>query len=384
MEIQEYKKNYFYNKAQIVLFNEKGFLIDTCDTLINVSKGQHEPIFEAFPFLEGIKMSLLSLKPEDGDLYFPRVEVSFQDKDWVFDFVFRRSKEDISTIVWMIQDLTDQYMYLLTVQQERNESIIKRQLLEARHHSIVLQKEIEHLNKIHQLRIDYLNKVSHDIKIPVREISGISYLLKDFVKEDKGQEYLKNLSGAAQNLVGMIEQMMEVSQIDSGKIQFREKEFILHELINIVVNTFKYSSKKTDVPVNISIAPNTPVYLIGDKVRLSQILYNLINNALKNTLKGEVKVKIKLKDLKSDKGSCILDFSIIDTGIGIPEQDLNHIFSPYNQVKGREELLNDGVGLGLTIVKELVELQGGTVGVKSTVGEGSEFRFTLGFKLQKD
>ncbi len=382
MSIQDYKKTYFYNKAQIVLFNENGILIDTCNTLINMVGDKKQSVFDNFPFLEGIKAGLQKLSYEDGDLYFPRVEVSFQNKDWVFDFTFRRSKDDLSTIVWMIQDLTDQYMYLLTVQQERNESIIKRQLLEARHHSIVLQKEIEHLNKIHQIRIDYLDKVSHDIKIPIREISGMSFLLKEYVKEEKGKEYLENLSGAAQNLVGMIEQMMEISQIHSGQIQFRETAFILHELINIVVNTFKYSSKKSDIPVKVNIDTEVPVYLMGDKVRLSQILYNLINNALKFTLEGSIKLNVHLKQKKLEEKNCTLHFHVIDTGVGIEQQDLLYVFAPYHQTKLSKKVPNEGIGLGLTIVKELVELQGGTIGVNSTPGEGSEFYFTMNFKLQ--
>ncbi len=377
MLANDYKIKFLSQKAQIVLFNEKGRLLETCNTLIDVQSYKDRSLYDVFAFLESIQSSLIELGKEGGELYFPRVEVLYNQKEWVFDFIFKRQVEDLSTIVWIIQDLTSQYKYLYHVQKERNESIIQQELLEHKQKSVLLQKEIEYLNKFYQLKINYFSKFSHDIKIPVREINGITYFLKKHINTEEGKEYLASLETTTTNLHKMIVNLLELANLSQNKLFFDKKEFLLKELVNNIVNSFKYSTTKQQVPIHIHIDPDVPIYLHGDDVRLSQILYNLLSNALKFTTVGMVKLNVITE--KQEENNWILRFEVIDTGKGIPKKSLSSIFTPYHKLNGNNVQETSGTGLGLTIVKELVESQGGIVKVSSEVDKGSTFSFTLPF-----
>jgi len=127
MSILTQKTAYLSNKVQIVLFSNEGILLDTCNTLLDILPLKDQSLWEAFPMLESIEVMLASLKIENEEMYFPRVELTFNDKHWLFDFTFYRHPKQVHTIVWVLQDFTQHYEYLRVIQQERNEAIANQE-----------------------------------------------------------------------------------------------------------------------------------------------------------------------------------------------------------------------------------------------------------------
>lgn len=231
------------------------------------------------------------------------------------------------------------------------------------------------MKQIQKIRMDLFSKIIHDIKLPLTEIVGTTYLLKQYVDEDKGETYLNALSCAAGNLNRMLNDLMEFSKSEAYKFNLEYHNFSLTNTLISVINAFAFKTKEKNVLILTDFDPNIPKNIQGDATRLSQVVYNLLDNALKFTHSGHIEVKTSLKEIKQEE--CLIGFEIADSGIGIPQESLNAIFESYNQVNEKDA--QNGFGLGLSIVKQLVELQGGQVSVSSQLGEGTCFHFSLPF-----
>jgi len=211
-------------------------------------------------------------------------------------------------------------------------------------------------------------------------IIGMTNHLKDTPLTNEQGEYISAINESANSLLVLINDLLDLSKINAGKMTFDKKAFKLSELFKNLIYSLQHRTTEKNIRLYSSIDEKIPSTLIGDSVRLNQILLNLTGNAIKFTEEGEVKLVAKL--LKDDGKNLLILFSVQDTGIGIQENKLGTIFESFTQVNARTTRKYGGTGLGLTIAKQLIEQQGGTISVSSKVNEGSTFTFTLQFKKQ--
>jgi PAS domain S-box-containing protein len=226
-------------------------------------------------------------------------------------------------------------------------------------------------------RNEFFSAMSHEIRTPMNAILGMAeLLLKRNPRKDQGK-LLNTLHFSAKNLLTLINDILDFSKIEAGKIELEEVNFNVKELVENVMVSLRPRALDKDLKINVKIADAVPEVINGDYIKLNQILTNLLSNAIKFTAKGSIEISVGL--LQKTKSGYNLKFEIKDTGIGIDQDKLNSIFDPFNQATKSTPRVYGGTGLGLSIVKNLVELQKGTIEVKSRINVGSTFSIILPF-----
>ena len=224
----------------------------------------------------------------------------------------------------------------------------------------------------------FMSTMSHEIRTPLNEVIGITNLLLQGNPREDQMDYIKTLRFSGNHLLTLVNDVLDYNKMESGKIVFEQIRFNLNDFLNEIMRSYSFRSKAKDLEFEIIKEGNLPVNVIGDQIRLNQILSNLLSNALKFTKQGGITVIIKEIERKNNHSK--LEFSVRDTGIGIPAEKQSAIFENYTQASSDTTRRYGGTGLGLAICKKLVELQGGTITVESEPGTGSTFRFTLNFE----
>jgi len=226
-----------------------------------------------------------------------------------------------------------------------------------------------------QAKSMFLANMSHEIRTPLNGILGIADLLLTADLPEKPHGFVRILHGSAVSLLDIINDILDSSKIEAGKLELESILFNLHDLVRDTVDAFALVAQHKGVGLLCEMGKGVPASVQGDAVRLRQVLVNLINNALKFTEKGEVRVSVALAE--ECDGDYLITLAVRDTGIGIPPEKLEYIFESFSQADGSTSRKYGGTGLGLTISKQLVQLMGGGLGVKSTVGTGSVFTFSV-------
>jgi PAS domain S-box-containing protein len=224
----------------------------------------------------------------------------------------------------------------------------------------------------------FLASMSHEIRTPLNAIIGMTHLLGDTKLSAAQKEYLQILRNSSNILHGLISDILDFSKIESGKMEVHHREFDLSDLVNTLVETFRYKLKRKPVEIYFTMDKRIGNYLVGDDILLSQVLLNLLGNAEKFTKKGEIYIRIMVMREESDK--IWIEFKVMDTGIGIEKDKLHVVFQDFTQANKSIRGQYGGTGLGLSISRKLIELQGGSILVESTLGEGTSFTFTLPFQ----
>ncbi len=227
----------------------------------------------------------------------------------------------------------------------------------------------------------FLATMSHEIRTPLNAIIGLSNLMLMEKPTGEIRENLTTLSFSANHLLSLINDILDLSKIEAGKIEFMNSDFDLAALMQGVYNTFLQKCNEKYIDIELNVDKTIPKVLIGDSLRLVQILNNLVNNAVKFTDKGSIKIKVS--PIAFDNKKIKLLFEVIDTGIGINQNQQINIFDDFVQADATIVQKYGGTGLGLTIIKNLIELQNGNIKVESQLGVGSRFYFDLCFQISK-
>ncbi|MFV8466127.1 response regulator [Flavobacterium sp. LB1P62] len=264
------------------------------------------------------------------------------------------------------------FRILSTIQDISEQKRIEKELINAKD---IAEQSVK-------IKEQFLTNMSHEIRTPMNGIIGFARILEGTNLDSDQKQSVEAIKRASKNLLVIINDILDFSKIDADKMTFEDVNFSLSKNINSVIELLSPISKEKKVKLLCEIDPEINNFLIGDPTRLSQILINLVGNALKFTEKGYVELIVSQE--KESEFDTFIRFTIIDTGIGIPENKIDSIFESFNQASNETTRKFGGTGLGLTITRKLIELQGGMLTVESEVSKGSEFSFSLQYKKAQE
>jgi PAS domain S-box-containing protein len=277
-----------------------------------------------------------------------------------------RNEIPVQVNVEAIKDSNGQPLYrVATVQDISERQAATKALYEAK----------EFAERAAQARSSFLSNMSHEIRTPMNGIIGLSELALNQSMSEELREYLSKISASSKSLIGILNDILDFSKLEASGIIIENIPFDLDALLDTIRNLFEERALEKNIGFGIEIGEGVPRDLIGDALRIQQILSNLVSNAIKFT--GQGKVNIKIAANKSEQSHCQLTFTVQDSGIGIAETDLNKLFKPFSQVDGSITRKFGGTGLGLAISRDLLKLMGGVFRINSTSGEGTTFSFDL-------
>lgn len=311
-------------------------------------------------------------------------KIILSGKEWRGEFVNRKKSGETyweSASISPVIDENGKIAYFVAIKEDTTSQKKIMEELEA------AKKKAESATRA---KSDFLATMSHEIRTPMNAIVGMSHLMMDTELNDIQYGYLSNIQAASDSLLSIINDILDLSKIEAGKMEFESVEFEWNQIIEKIFNVLKFTANEKKLELIYSFGKNIPRFMVGDPMRLSQVIMNLVGNAVKYTKAGEVSVHTELivkKDTTqtddnkeaAGKKTITLRVSIKDTGIGISESELPSLFTPFTQADSSTTRQYGGTGLGLVIAKRIVNKMGGDIDVQSVAGKGSTFSFTVVF-----
>jgi signal transduction histidine kinase/DNA-binding NarL/FixJ family response regulator len=270
--------------------------------------------------------------------------------------------------------VTELELQLLDYQQTLEEKVAQRtlELQETAQQSILLAEQADTANRV---KSQFLANMSHEIRTPMNAIIGMTHLAMNIQEEDKRRRFLQTVMHSAESLLGLLNDILDFSKMEAGQLQLSNSPFDPRQLLEAIVSTMSVPATEKGLKLQIIGKETLPPAFIGDELRLRQILLNLVGNAVKFTFSGSISISVRIEDEPSADGKVALHFIVTDTGIGIPPENLGRIFNKFEQVDNSYVRQYSGVGLGLSISKQLTALMEGDIWVESEINIGSSFHF---------
>ena len=283
--------------------------------------------------------------------------------------IYKDEQGNVLGVVVVARDITDQ---------RRNETELKEAKVSAELAKEVAEGEKGKAEDAVKAKQQFLSNMSHEIRTPMNAIIGFTKVILKTDLSAKQREYLTAIKMSGDALIVLINDILDLAKVDAGKMTFEQTPFKMALSISAMLHLFEPKIQEKNLELVKEYDERIPEVLMGDPVRLHQIILNLVSNAVKFTAHGKITVGVRL--LREDVEKATIEFAVSDTGIGIKEENINKIFESFRQASSGTSRLYGGTGLGLAIVKQLVEPQGGSIHVESKEGEGSTFSFVLNFK----
>ena len=362
-KLEQYKVQYVNQNIQFIVIDFDGVIADSDQTFMKLNKGDY--IYDVHPFFTSYSVMLESL---DETITYNCVHLDHLQQEFITDV--KMIKKD-NGILLVIYDLTDHYISYQSIAQARNESIINSEL--------VILKNIE-LEERERFKNTFIQNFSHELRNPLTSIISITNVIEGTDLNSEQQRMVNFLKESNLNLRLLLDDIMSISMISSGRLELRNKVFNLYQLLELVQFTYKTKAAQKSLAFALDYDEKIPEFVEGDRLRLFQIITNLLDNALKFSKKGTVTLSVQLNQKRANKVS--LRFKISDEGVGIPSERIDAIFESFSQLNTEEK--QEGSGLGLSIVKGLLELMDSSIKVESELGKGATFYFDLGLKFQMD
>jgi PAS domain S-box-containing protein len=368
----------------LVTINTEGKITDMNEALVNITGMTRKELtdsdfFDYFTeqqkarevyqevFEKGsVADSPLTLRHKDGKL----TDVLFNGS------VYMDDKENVLGVVIVARDVTEQKRIATELVEARVFAELATKIAEeakrnAESATIIAENAVK-------AKQQFLSNMSHEIRTPMNAIIGFTKVVLKTDLNAKQKEYLDAIKMSGDALIVLINDILDLAKVDAGKMTFEKTPFKMKSSISAMLHLFETKIQEKNLSLVKEYDSKIPDVLVGDPVRLHQIILNLVSNAVKFTTKGKITVSVHL--LYDDEDKVVIEFAVTDTGIGIPDEKIEKIFENFQQASSGTSRLYGGTGLGLAIVKQLVEPQGGSIRVKSIVNEGSTFSFTLSFQ----
>ncbi len=327
---------------------------------------QAREVYQEVLAKESVADSLLTLRHKDGKL----TDVSFNGS------IYKDNSGKVLGVVIVARDITDQKKVETELTEAKELAELATKTAEE------IKRKAEEATRIAEDAVkakqQFLANMSHEIRTPMNAIIGFTKVLLKTELADKQKEYLSAIKVSGEALTVLINDILDLAKVDSGKMTFEQIPFKMEASISAMLHLFETKIQEKNLELIKIYDKNIPETLIGDSARLNQVILNIVSNAVKFTSEGTITVSVNI--LRDNEEYVTIEFAISDTGIGIPEENLENIFEVFKQASSGTSRLYGGTGLGLAIVKQLVEPQGGIINVKSKLGEGTTFSFTLNFQ----
>ena len=244
----------------------------------------------------------------------------------------------------------------------------------------LLAKERKRADVANQAKTNFLANMSHEIRTPINAVLGMNEMILRESKDTNVREYARDVQGAANSLLSIINDILDITKIEAGKLTTLDVEYDFSSLIHDVTNMISFKAKAKELDFKVDIDENIPSRMLGDDIRIRQILVNLLNNAVKYTHEGEVSLEVRrLPNDEEDRA--VISFLVKDTGIGIKEEDIEKLFKPFERIEEKRNRKIEGTGLGMSIVMQLLSMLNSKLTVTSEYGKGSEFSFLLEMEI---
>ncbi len=289
--------------------------------------------------------------------------------------VYKDNDGNVLGVVVVARDITEQKIISRALTEAMEFSEMATTIAEGA--KIKAEKATKIAESAVRAKQQFLSNMSHEIRTPMNAIIGFTKVLLKTDMSARQREYLSAIKTSGDALIVLINDILDLAKVDSGKMTFEQTPFKLALSISAMLHLFETKIREKNLELVKEYDNNIPEVLVGDPVRLHQIILNLVSNAVKFTSKGKITVSVRL--LSEDAKTANIEFSISDTGIGIEKNKIRKIFENFQQATSGTSRVFGGTGLGLAIVKHLVEAQDGSIDVTSKIGEGSTFSFALNF-----